>query len=170
MSLRQKRICADFVGGDRVEIRFFFFFSIMKSIKTWCESFFGTRNSFHFVLLFFFFSRWLKPLHFSAFDLMQWQALRGKDTQCPYSVTFPPVGFDWPQHMHSNPCSTTNKSLSPDTTQQKVLLKELGSDIISVRPLSILVQSFSASGRLTRKNWYASRSEPRLKLRCCSPQ
>lgn len=85
----------------------------MKSVK----SFFGTQNSFYFVL---FFSRWLKPLHFSASDLMQWQALRGKDTQCPYSVTFPPVGFDWPQHMHSNPCSTTNKSLSPDTIQQKV--------------------------------------------------
>lgn len=31
-----------------------------------------------------------------------------------------PIGFDWPQHMHSNPYSTANKSLSSDTIHEKV--------------------------------------------------
>lgn len=31
-----------------------------------------------------------------------------------------PIGFDWPQHMHSSPNSTANKSLSSDTIQEKV--------------------------------------------------
>lgn len=43
----------------------------------------------------------------------------------------PPVGFDWPQHTPSNPCSTTNKSLSSDTIQLKVCSRS------SARTLSV---------------------------------
>lgn len=31
----------------------------------------------------------MHQLHSSPAELMSWQALRGKDTRCPYSVTFP---------------------------------------------------------------------------------
>lgn len=46
-----------------------------------------------------------------------------------------PIGFDWPQHIHSSPNSTANKSLSSDTIQEKVCSRSSSSDIISVSSL-----------------------------------
>lgn len=47
----------------------------------------------------------LRPLHPSTFDLMCWQALRGKDTRCPYSVTFPLLAFTGPNICLQTPAA-----------------------------------------------------------------
>lgn len=71
----------------------------------------------------------MSQLHFSLAELTLWQFLKNKDTQ--YVLILSPSTFNWAQHMHSNPCSTANKSLSSDT--RKSLLKELGADVNSGR-------------------------------------
>lgn len=53
-----------------------------------------------------------------------------------------PIGFDWPQHIHSSPNSTANKSLSSDTIQEKKFAQGAQAQTLSVfRPWSISVLS-----------------------------
>lgn len=56
-----------------------------------------------------------------------------------------PIGFDWPQHLHSSPYSTANKSLSSDTIQEKVCsrssaqtLSVSGPDLFRSSPFQLL--------------------------------
>lgn len=69
-----------------------------------------------------------------------------------------PIGFDWPQHMHSNPYSTANKSLSSDTIQGKVCWRSPAQTLSVFGPDLFWSTPFSVAGCLTWKDRHASGS------------
>ena len=71
-----------------------------------------------------------------------------------------PIGFDWPQHMHSNPYSTANKSLSSDTIRGKVCWRSPAQTLSVFGPDLFWSTPFSVAGCLTWKDRHASGSNP----------
>lgn len=88
-------------------------------IKIWCRPL--TAHILLFTLGAFFLSQLGPRIGFTSLQLT-WRCDRPWEAkiQCVLILSPSPIGFDWPQHTHSNPYSTTNKSLSFDTIQQKV--------------------------------------------------
>lgn len=79
----------------------------------------SVQSSLHSLLLF---QRRPKPCIGFTFLQLSWRCDRPWEARI-HSVLIlspSPIGFDCPQHMHSNPYSTANKSLSSDTIQEKV--------------------------------------------------
>lgn len=74
----------------------------------------------------------------------------------------PAVGFHWPQHTPSNPCSTTNKSLSSDTIQQKVCWRSSTRTLSVFAPYLFRFSPFQRGRCLTWQNWCVIRSKPML--------
>lgn len=144
----------DHVGGDMVPMRTIFTESL---IKIWCRPL--TAHILLFTLGAFFLSQLEPRIGFTSLQLT-WRCDRPWEAkiQSVLILSPSPIGFDWPQHMHSNPNSTTNKSLSFDTIQEKVCSRSSAQTLSVVGPI-YFGPVLSVTGCLTWRDLSVDRTE-----------